>query len=126
MSHISETIFYIKDHKSISVHDDESALVGITDYTQENLDDITFVEFSTLGESFSQIDTFGLNESVKAASDLFLPLDSKVIEINEDVEAEPRLLKSDPHEKGCLHKIRIYNAVQVDGLLRAEAYSQLV
>ena len=126
MCHIPETIFYIKDHKCISVHDDGSPLVGITDYAQENLDDITFVEFSTVGESFSQIDTFGLNESVKVASELFLPLDSKVIEINEDVEAEPRLLNSDPYEKGWLHKIRIYNASQVDGLLRAEAYSQLV
>ena len=126
MCYIAETIFYVKDHKCISDHDDGSALVGITDYAQENLDDITFVEFSTVGESFSQIDTFGLNESVKAASDLFIPLDAKVIEINEYVEAEPRLLNSDPYEKGWLHEIRIYNTIQVDCLLRVEAYSQLV
>ena len=122
-----ETIFYIKDHECISVHDDGSALVGITDYAQENLDYITFVDFPTVGKSVSQIDTFGFNQSVKAASDLFMPLDAKVIEINEDVEAAPRLLNSDhPYEKGWLHKIRIFNAAQVDGLLRAEAYSQLV
>lgn len=126
MSHIPETIFFIKEHECVSVQDDGSALVGTTEYVQENLYDITFVEFSTVGESFSQIDTFGLNESVNAASAVFMPLDAKAIELNEDVEAEPRLLNIDPYDKGWLLKIRISYATQVDGLLRAEGYSQLV
>ena len=64
MSHIPETIFCIKDYECISVYDDGSALVGVTDYAQENLDDITFAEFPTECESFSRLNTFGLNESV--------------------------------------------------------------
>ncbi|MEC8333043.1 MAG: glycine cleavage system protein H [Verrucomicrobiota bacterium] len=126
MSHISETIFYIKDHECISIHDDGSALVGIADYAQENLDDITFAEFPTECESFSQIDTFGFNESVKAALNLFNPLDAKVEEINEDVGTEPRLLNGDPYEKGWLLKIRINNITQFDGMFWAEAHSHLV
>lgn len=126
MSQIPEALFYTKDHEWISFSNDGTALVGITDYAQESLGDITFVEFPAPGESFSQTDTFGVIESVKAASDLFMPLDGDVIEINEDVEAEPELLNNDPYERGWLLKIRITNSSQVDDLLRAQAYAELI
>ena len=126
MSQIPEALFYTKDHEWITFSEDGTALVGITDYAQESLGDITFVEFPGPSEFFSQTDAFGVIESVKAASDLFMPLDGDVIEINEDVEAEPELLNNDPYERVWLLKIRITNASQVDDLLRAEAYAELI
>ena len=126
MTQVPEALLYTKDHEWIQIHDDGTATVGITDYAQQSLGDITFVEFPTLGESFRLADTFGVVESVKAASDLFMPLDGEVIEVNEDVDAEPELLNSDPYGKGWLLKVRLIDASQVAALLKADAYSELI
>ena len=126
MTQVPETLLYTKDHEWIQIHDDGTATVGITDYAQQSLGDITFVEFPTLGESFRLAETFGVVESVKAASDLFMPLDGEVIEVNEDVDAEPELLNSDPYGKGWLLKVRLIDAAQVAALLKADAYSELI
>ena len=126
MTQVPETLLYTKDHEWIQIHDDGTATVGITDYAQQSLGDITFVEFPTLGESFRLAETFGVVESVKAASDLFMPLDGEVIEVNEDVDAEPELLNSDPYGKGWLLKVRLIDASQVAALLKADAYSELI
>ena len=126
MTQVPEALLYTKDHEWIQIHDDGTATVGITDYAQQRLGDITFVEFPTLGESFRLAETFGVVESVKAASDLFMPLDGEVIEVNEDVDAEPELLNSDPYGKGWLLKVRLIDASQVAALLKADAYSELI
>jgi glycine cleavage system H protein len=126
MTQVPEALLYTKDHEWIQIHDDGTATVGITDYAQQSLGDITFVEFPTLGESFRLAETFGVVESVKAASDLFMPLDGEVIEVNEDVDAEPELLNSDPYGKGWLLKVRLIDASQVAALLKADAYSELI
>ena len=126
MTQVPEALLYTKDHEWIQIHDDGTATVGITDYAQHSLGDITFVEFPTLGESFRLAETFGVVESVKAASDLFMPLDGEVIEVNEDVDAEPELLNSDPYGKGWLLKVRLIDASQVAALLKADAYSELI
>ncbi|WPJ96892.1 glycine cleavage system protein GcvH [Coraliomargarita algicola] len=126
MSQVLEALLYTKDHEWIQVHADGTATVGITDYAQESLGDITFVEFPSVGESFSAGETFGVVESVKAASDLFMPVDAEVIEINEDVDSEPELLNSDPYEKGWLLKIRLNDVSQTQTLLKADAYSELI
>lgn len=126
MSQVPEALLYTKDHEWIQLHDDGSATVGITDYAQESLGDITFVEFPEVGESFASGDTFGVVESVKAASDLFMPLDAEVTEVNEDVDSEPELLNQDPYQKGWLLKIKLTDSSQVDTLLKAAAYSELI
>ena len=126
MSQVPEALLYTKDHEWIQIHDDGTATVGITDYAQESLGDITFVEFPSSGESFSLGDTFGVVESVKAASDLYMPLDAEVIDSNQEVDAEPELLNSDPYGKGWLLKIRLSNDSQVEALLKADAYSELI
>jgi len=126
MTQVPEALLYTKDHEWIQIHDDGTATVGITDYAQESLGDMTFVEFPAPGEAFSLAETFGVVESVKAASDLFMPLDGEVIEINEDVDAEPELLNSDPYGKGWLLKVRLLDAAQVAALLKADAYSELI
>lgn len=126
MSQVPEALLYTKDHEWIQLHDDGSATVGITDYAQESLGDITFVEFPEVGESFASGDTFGVVESVKAASDLFMPVDAEVIEVNDDVDSEPELLNQDPYQKGWLLKIKLTDSSQVDTLLKAAAYSELI
>ena len=126
MSQVPESLLYTKDHEWIQLHEDNTATVGITDYAQESLGDITFVEFPSAGESFNRGDTFGVVESVKAASDLYMPLDAEVLEVNDEVDAEPELLNSDPYEKGWLLKIRLTDASQVGALLKADAYVGII
>ena len=126
MSQVPEALLYTKDHEWIQLHQDGTATVGITDYAQESLGDITFVEFPSAGESFKRGDTFGVVESVKAASDLYMPLDAEVLEINDEVDAEPELLNSDPYQKGWLLKIRLTDPSQVVALLKADAYAGII
>ena len=126
MSQIPEALLYTKDHEWIQLHQDGTATVGITDYAQESLGDITFVEFPMAGESFSNGDTFGVVESVKAASDLYMPLNAEVLEVNDEVDAEPELLNSDPYQKGWLLKISLTDASQVEALLNADAYAGII
>lgn len=126
MSQVPGDLLYTKDHEWLKVHDDGTATVGITDYAQESLGDITFVEFPEDGESYASGDTFGVVESVKAASDLFMPLDAEVIEVNEAVDASPELLNQDPYEGGWLLKIKLQEPSQLDALLKAEAYEEII
>ena len=126
MSQIPEALLYTKDHEWIQLHQDGTATVGITDYAQESLGDITFVEFPMAGESFKTGDTFGVVESVKAASDLYMPLDAVVLEVNDEVDADPELLNGDPYQKGWLLKISLTDASQVESLLKADAYAGII
>ena len=126
MSQVPESLLYTKDHEWIQLHEDSTANVGITDYAQESLGDITFVEFPLAGEFFNMGDTFGVVESVKAASDLYMPLDAEVLEVNDEVDAEPELLNSDPYQKGWLLKIRLIDPSQVLAVLKADAYAGII
>ena len=112
MSQVPEALLYTKDHEWIQLREDSTATVGITDYAQECLGDITFVEFPLVGESFNRGDTFGVVESVKAASDLYMSLDAEVLQVNDEVDAEPELLNNDPYQQGWLLKIRLIDASQ--------------
>lgn len=126
MSQVPDALYFTKDHEWVELHEDGTATVGITDYAQESLGDITFVEFPKPGEAFATGDTFGVVESVKAASDLFMPLSGEVLEVNESVDSEPELLNQDPYKAGWLLKIRLEDASQVSSLLKPEAYSELI
>lgn len=126
MSHIPADLLYTKDHEWLKALDDGTALVGITDYAQQSLGDITFVEFPGIGESFAAGDTFGVVESVKAASDLYMPVDAEILEVNDSVDAGPELLNSDPYESGWLLKIKLADASQLESLMSAEAYQGIV
>jgi glycine cleavage system H protein len=126
MSQVPDALYYTKDHEWVELHEDGTATVGITDYAQESLGDITFVEFPQAGESFAMGDTFGVVESVKAASDLFMPLSGEILEVNESVDSEPEQLNQDPYKAGWLLKIRLDDPSQVSGLLKADAYSELI
>ena len=125
MSEIPENLLYTSDHEWVRLNEDGTAVVGITGYAQESLGDITFVEFPEVGASFDKGDTFGVVESVKAASDLYMPVDAEVLEVNEDVDASPELLNQEPYTGGWLLKVRIANSEQTGELLQPAAYAEL-
>lgn len=126
MSHTPDDLLYTKDHEWLKAMGDGTALVGITDYAQQSLGDITFVEFPGVGDTFAAGDTFGVVESVKAASDLYMPVDAEVLEVNGEVDARPELLNSDPYAGGWLLKVRLGDAAQMESLMGAEAYRGII
>lgn len=126
MSQIPAKLLYTKDHEWLKANDDDTAFVGITDYAQESLGDITFVEFPETGDTLGSGETFGVVESVKAASDLFMPVDAEILETNEAVDSSPELLNEDPYEAGWLLKIKLSDPSQLEGLMSDEAYRAIV
>ncbi|MEO5787390.1 MAG: glycine cleavage system protein GcvH [Gelidibacter sp.] len=116
---------YTKDHEWISI-DGEVATVGITDFAQGELGDIVYVEVETLDETLEMDEIFGTVEAVKTVSDLFLPLSGEIIEFNEVLEDEPEKVNTDPYGKGWMIKIKISDPSQVDKLLSADAYKELI
>ena len=112
---------YSKEHEWVRFEGDE-ALIGITDYAQEALGDITFVEAPAVGTKVKQMDVFSTIESVKAASDIFAPLSGEVIEVNETLEDKPEVINESPYEKGWICRIRVTDADESKNMLSAEEY----
>ena len=122
---IPSELKYTKDHEWIKVDGDE-VTIGITDFAQGELGDIVYVDVDTLDETVEKDEVFGSVEAVKTVSDLFMPIKGEVIEFNETLEDEPELVNSDPYGKGWMIKIEISNSSQIDNLLDAEAYQNLI
>ncbi len=116
---------YTSEHEWIRVEGD-IAYVGITDYAQEQLGDIVFVDIQSEGETLAAGDTFGTIEVVKTISDLFLPVAGEVLEQNEALADQPELINKDPYGEGWLIKIKPAADADFDALLDAEAYKALV
>lgn len=117
---------YTKDHEWVKVLDNNTALVGITDFAQHELGDIVYVDITTVGKSLNAEEVFGTVEAVKTVSDLFLPVAATVNEVNPMLEKQPELVNSDPYGDGWMVKITLNNPADVDALMTAEAYQQLV
>lgn len=116
---------YTKEHEWIRVEGDE-AIVGITDYAQHELGEIVFVEVETVGESLTSGEVFGTVEAVKTVSELFLPVDGEILELNEILESAPEKVNDDPYGDGWMVRIKLSDASQLDSLLGAEEYKQLI
>ena len=116
---------YTNEHECIRLEGDE-AYVGITDYAQEQLGDIVFVDVTTEGETLEKGEVFGTIEVVKTVSDLFLPIGGEVLEINPELEEHPELVNKDPYGDGWLIKIKPTDTTEMDELLDAEAYKQII
>ena len=116
---------YTKEHEWIRLEGDV-AYVGITDYAQEQLGDIVFVDIQTVGETLAADEVFGTIEVVKTISDLFLPVAGEVLEQNETLEEQPELVNKDPYSEGWLIKIKPAADADFDSLLDAEAYKTLI
>ena len=122
---VPQNLKYTRDHEWVEISGNK-ATVGITDFAQSELGDIVFLEVETVGEQLNQEDVFGTVEAVKTVSDLFLPLTSKIIEFNEDLEQNPELVNEDPYGKGWIIKIIFNNQSEIDGLLSSDEYKKLI
>ena len=116
---------YTKDHEWVKVEGDV-ATIGITDFAQGELGDIVYVDVDTLDESLDIEEVFGSVEAVKTVSDLFMPLSGEVVEFNEELEDEPELVNQDAYGKGWMIKVKISDPSQVEELLDANAYTELI
>ena len=116
---------YTKDHEWIRVEGEE-AVIGITDFAQSELGDIVFVDVETLDEEVEKDEIFGSVEAVKTVSDLFMPVTATVIAVNEDLDGSPELVNNDPYGAGWMIRVKLNNVADVDGLLSADEYKELV
>ncbi|EMQ96260.1 MULTISPECIES: glycine cleavage system protein GcvH [Xanthomarina] len=122
---IPSNLKYTKDHEWVKIEGDV-ATVGITDFAQSELGDIVYVEVETVDETLDADEIFGTVEAVKTVSDLFLPLSGEIIEFNEALEDEPEKVNSDPYGEGWMIKVKCSDLSQVDGLMSADAYKELI
>jgi glycine cleavage system H protein len=125
MSNIPDGLHYSKDHEWLRV-EGETGTVGITDHAQDSLGDVVYVELPKVGDSFGGHESFGSVESVKAVSELFLPVGGEVVEVNESLQDEPERVNTDPYGEGWMVRIRIADASQVDALLSPKEYEDFV
>ena len=116
---------YTKDHEWIKVEGD-TATIGITDYAQGELGDIVFVDVDTVDEDLNEGDVFGSVEAVKTVSDLLMPVSGEVLEVNAELEEKPELINEDPYGKGWIIKIAVSDASELDTLLSASDYKNLI
>jgi glycine cleavage system H protein len=116
---------YTKDHEWVRVEGDV-AVIGITDFAQQELGDIVYVEIETVGETLEKEEVFGSVEAVKTVSDLFMPLSGEVLELNENLDANPELVNTDPFNDGWMVKVKISDQSELDDLLDSDAYSALI
>ncbi len=116
---------YTRDHEWIKL-EGNIATVGITDFAQSELGDIVYVEIETVGEKLKAEDVFGSVEAVKTVSDLFLPMDGEILEVNSAIANAPEMVNEDPYKKGWLIKLKVSDPNQFNDLLTAEEYIELV
>lgn len=115
---------YAKSHEWAKRLPDGTVLVGITDYAQNSLGDITYVQLPKVGAALQTGETFGVVESVKAASDLYTPIAGTVVAINEALNQTPETVNKDPYEAGWMLKLKPANAAEIDGLLSPDVYTK--
>ena len=116
---------YTKDHEWIKL-DGDTATIGITDYAQRELGDIVYVEVETVGKSLKAGDVFGTVEAVKTVSDLFLPVDGTITELNKALANSPESVNNDPYGQGWMVKVKVNNPADVNALMDAAAYEAVV
>ncbi len=116
---------YVKSHEFVSV-DGDVATIGITAFAADQLGDVTFVELPKVGEKFKTEQKFGVIESVKSVSDLFMPIAGEITEVNDNLNSEPELVNLDTYKGGWMIKVKIENAAEVASLMSAEDYKKFI
>lgn len=120
-----ENLKYSKEHEWVRIEGDV-AYVGITDFAQKELGEIVYVDVTTEGETLAQGDVFGSIEAVKTVSDLFIPVDATIVELNPALEDSPELINNDPYGEGWIIKVEMKDESQLEGLLSAEDYKKMI
>ena len=121
MANIPDDLHYSKDHEWVRV-DGNIAIVGVTDYAQDSLGDVVYVELPKVGDEFAANESFGSVESVKAVSEVFCPVSGEVVGINETLADTPEEVNQDPYGKGWMIRVQMANPGEVDSLLTAAEY----
>ena len=122
---IPEELKYSAEHEWIRVEGDE-LVIGVTDFAQGEMGDVVFLEIETEGESLDKGEIFGTIEAVKTVSDLYMPLDGEVLEVNPALEDTPELVNSSPFDQGWMIRVKFSDPAQLDDLLSAAAYTELI
>ncbi len=120
-----EELKYTEEHEWVLIEDD-IVTVGITDFAQDQLGDVVFVELPEVGDTVEMGKNFGVVESVKAVSDVYSPVSGEVVEVNEDLPDEPEMLNSSPYEDGWMVKIKLSDPDELDDLMDAAAYQEFI
>lgn len=123
MANVPENLHYSKDHEWIKV-DGDVATVGITDYAQNSLGDVVYVELPTVGDKFDSHEAFGSVESVKAVSEIFTPIAGEIVEVNDGLNDAPEIVNSDPYGAAWMIKVKMNNAGEADAMLNAAEYEE--
>jgi glycine cleavage system H protein len=121
-----DTLRYTKDHEWIRLENGNEAVIGITEFAQQELGDIVYVEVETVGKSLAAETVFGTVEAVKTVSDLYLPVAGTILEMNPELAAHPDLVNSDPYGKGWMIRMTVKDAADLDKLMDATAYGNIV
>lgn len=122
---IPEELKYTSEHEWIRV-DGDLAYIGISDFAQKELGDIVFLDINTIGQEVKAGGVFGTVEAVKTVSDLFMPIDSNVIQLNPEIESKPELVNTDPYGKGWIVKVEVKDKSSINSLLSATDYKKLI
>lgn len=120
------SIKYTPDHEWLDVHGDGTATVGITVHAQDALGDVVFVDLPEVGKTYAEKEVAGVVESVKAAADVYMPVDGEITEVNEALRDDPALANSDPLKAGWFFKVKLSNPSQLDALMDETAYDALL
>ena len=126
MANIPNDLQYTEEHEYVRKGKDGTAEIGITDYAQGELGDVVYIELPKVGTTFGKHDVFGTIEAVKAVSELFAPIAGQVVAINERLDKEPALVNTDPYGAGWMIRVKPTNPAEIDGLLKADAYTKHV
>ena len=124
MSNVPAELRYAKSHEWVKLSQDGSATVGITDYAQNSLGDITYVQLPKVGATLKAGETFGVVESVKAASDLYAPISGTVVEVNSALDGAPETVNSAPYVDGWMLKLKVDNTADAERLMDADTYGK--
>ena len=125
MASVPNGLHYTKEHEWVSV-EDNIATIGITDFAQESLGDVTYIQLPKEGEHVSKNDPFGVVESVKAVSDLYSPVTGRVLEVNQPLLEAPELVNQDPYTDGWLLKVEVKDLSDVEDLMEASSYKEYI
>src|SRR3954453_11217992 len=123
MANVPEDLHYSKDHEWIRVEDGVGT-IGITDHAQNSLGDVVYVELPKVGDTFDSNESFGSVESVKAVSEIFMPISGEIVEVNESLQDEPEKVNTEPYGAGWMIRMRMSNSGEVDSLLSAVEYEE--
>tara|TARA_B110000116_G_scaffold68622_1_gene59176 strand:+ start:153 stop:530 length:378 start_codon:yes stop_codon:yes gene_type:complete len=124
MSEVPDNLSYTKDHEWMLIDDDGKVRVGITDYAQDALSDVVFIELPELGSKFSEGDVMAVAESVKAASDIYAPVSGEIVEVNDKLEESPELINESPYEFGWM--VVMISDNKLKNTLDSESYRKLI